>query len=330
MPATSLHHPPLTATELQVLQGWSPELADDPTNVVLELKSELGGLNQARGVRPMGAEEVFDVQQQTDLYLDARAAELAGTDPLALGHDLGEAPSIAVDPSHLSEQMEAAFAASGWQEGLSQMSKHVLQFLADMGVPVAAVLARGASSVWPFLRSINWRRFLSDSRYCLNTLSRAMKIWRQGGWKEACRGLVLGIMIAMVPGLSTFVAALGLTGLGAIGVRWLASRTFMRHTPLAGVLLRVADVLQACHQFLARVFKLIERVADVVVEVATAAVKRVVAGVAVGTQQVLAVCTDIARSAVHATRSAISGVGRIANGLFGWVSGWFRTPSLAG
>ena len=379
---TTINHPPLTASELQTLEGWSPEnlsylrnraanhglspeellaefpvehrsedfvsavlpdlqishlipqtmnaeLADAPRNIVLELKSQLGGINQSRGDRPMGIDEAHDVHAQTEVFLDARAAELDGLDPLAFDSELPAVRVPDLSPDELREQLEAAFSAAGWQEGLSNMSNHVLQFLADMGVPVAAVLARGASSVWPFLRSINWRRFLSDWRYCLSTLSRAMKVWREGGWKEACRSLVLGIMIAMVPGLSTFVAALGLTGLGALGVRWLANRTFMQNTPLAVVLGQVADVLQACQRFLAGVFKLVEKVVDVVVDVATKSVKHVVAGVAAGAQQVLAVCSAIARSAVQVTCSATRSVGRIANGIFGWVRGWFHSPSFA-
>lgn len=307
----------------------STELADAPHNIVLELRSQLGGINQSRQNRPMGLDEAHDVHAQTEAYLDARAAELDGLDPLAFDPELPDVRIPELSPDELREQLEAAFAAAGWQEGLSNMSEHVLQFLADMGVPVAAVLVRGASSVWPFLRSINWRRFLSDWRYCLSTLSRAMKVWREGGWKEACRSMVLGLMIAMVPGLSTFVAALGLTGLGALGVRWLANRSFMQNTPLAAVLAQVADVLTACQRFLAGVFKLVEKVVDVVVDVATKSIKRVVAGVAAGAHQVLAVCSSIARSAVQATRNTTRSVGQIADGLFGWVSGWFRSPSLA-
>lgn len=304
-------------------RSLDPTLADHPGNILLELRQDLGGLNQVRGGRPMDSAEILDVHSQTELYLDARSAELIGGDPATLGQGIGEIPEASIDPAELSEQLEAAFSAAGWQEGLSHMSDHVLSFLADLGVPIAAVVARGASSVWPFLRSINWRRFQADWRYRLQCLARAMKAWREGGWKEACKALVLGMMIAMAPGMSTFVAALGLTGIAALGVRWLANRTFMRGTPLAWVLHRVADVLTACQRFLAQVFRLIEKVVDVVVEAATRTAKHVVTAVSAGAQQVMTVCRSIASSAVRATHMAFTTTARVAHGLFSWIRGWF-------
>lgn len=151
-----------------------------------------------------------------------------------------------------------------------------------------------------------------------------MKAWRDGGWKEACKALVLGLMIAMVPGLSTFVAALGLTGIGALGVRWLANRSFMRNTPMAWVLHRVADVLTLCQQFLARVFALIEKVVEVVVETAAKAIKHVVTGLTEGARQVMVVCSSIAHTAVATTRTVVTTTARVAKSLFGWIGDWFR------
>jgi hypothetical protein len=175
----------------------------------------------------MSPAETADVQLQTDVYLDARAAELAGQDPLLLGQTSLQSGSSApvsqqLDPELFSGQIAATTAEAGWQEGLSNMAEHVLTFLADMGIPVAAVTARGAAALWPFLRSVDWRRFCSDWRYTIKTLNRAMRAWREGGWKEACRALVLGVMVAHVPHLGTIAAALGLAGIGALGVRWLA------------------------------------------------------------------------------------------------------------
>jgi hypothetical protein len=225
--------------------------------------------------------------------------------------------------------MEAVITDAGWQQGLSNVTSPVLEFLEALGVPVAAVVARGASSVWPFLRSIQWKRFVSDWRYALKTLNRAMRAWREGGWKEACRCIVLGVMVAMLPSLSTMVAALGLTGLGAMGARWLADRRFMQGTQLGAVLVRVAEVLHHCRRFLATVFRIVERVADVVVEAATRVVKRVATTVAAGSRQVMAVCAEIATTAVRAARSVVRGAGEVARGLFGWVTGWFSRPRFA-
>jgi len=325
--------PDLEISHVFPQEGFS-SFRDYPGNIVLELSHEFGGRNQARGARPMGPQEVVDVQAQTEAFLDARSAELAGMDPLLLGQEglLIEsqlAPLPSVDPIEFQAQMEAVFTDAGWQQGLSNVTTPVLEFLEALGVPVAAVVARGASSVWPFLRSIQWKRFVSDWRYALKTLNRAMRIWREGGWKEACRCIVLGVMVAMLPSLSTMVAALGLTGLGAMGARWLADRRFMQGTQLGAVLVRVAEVLHHCRRFLATVFRIVERVADVVVEATTRVVKRVATTVEAGSRQVMAVCAEIATTAVRAARSVVRGAGEVARGLFGWVTGWFSRPWFA-
>lgn len=310
-------------------KAFHPELADAPANILLEVKTELGGLNQVRQGRPMDLAEALEVRQHTELYLNAKSIELAGAAPLLGASDADAIPDTVVDPAELGEQLEVFISGAGWQEGLSQVGDQVLGFLADMGVPVAAVVARGATSVMPFLRSIDWQRFVSDWRYTQRTLMRALKVWRQGGWKEACRCVVLGVMIAMVPGLSRMLVVLGLCGLGALGVRWIASRRFLAGTPLAAVLHRLADLLQSVRQMLARVFALVERVADVVVEAATRVVKHISTHATAGARQLGVVCGAIVNTAVQATRRSVQGAARITAGLVTWVSGWFSGPAVA-
>lgn len=316
-------------------QNFRPDLADEPGNVVLELCSELGGLNQARQNQVMSPLEQLEVQQQTDVYLDARAAELQGADPLLLGHTSlapvhgvdGTGTGSHLDPELFSADIAIATTEAGWQEGLSHMSEHVLTFLADMGIPVAAVTARGAASLWPFLRSINWKRFCSDWRYAIATFNRAMRTWRQGGWKEACRALALGVMVAHVPHLAMIAAALGLAGIGALGARWLASRRFMRGTRLGVMLERIADALTAVAVFLRNAFQLLEKVVDVVIEGASHVVRKVVAAATPGAKQVLQVCSELASNAFRATGQALSGAAKAAGNLCSWVIGWFSGPS---
>ncbi len=313
----------------RIPQSLRPDLADQPANVVLELSQELGGRNQQRGAQVMSPAETADVQLQTEVYLDARAAELAGQDPLLLGQNAMPSGSPApvgqsLDPELFASQIVSTTAEAGWQEGLSNMAEHVLTFLADMGIPVAAVTARGAAALWPFLRSVDWKRFCSDWRYTVKTLNRAMRAWREGGWKEACRALVLGVMVAHVPHLGAIAAALGLAGIGALGVRWLASRRFMQNTSLAAVLNRIATVLEAVAQFLLKVFQLVERVTDVLIEGATRVVKRVVAEVAPGVKEVMGVCQDMAVTAFKAAGKGVASAGRAARSLCSWVTSWFN------
>ena len=65
------------------------------------------------------------------------------------------------------------------------------------------------------------------------------------------------------------------------------------------------------------------------VEAATRVVKRVATTVAAGSRQVMAVCAEIATTAVRAARSVVRGAGEVARGLFGWVTGWFSRPRFA-
>lgn len=315
---------------------FRPDLAADPGNVILELTTELGGRNQSRGAVVMRPDEVLEVQSQTDIYFDACAAQLQGSDPLLLadsthaGMAAGETTlsSTHLDPETFSAEIAAATAEAGWQQGLSEMGEHVLDFFAELGIPVAAVTFRGVAGLWPFLRSIDWKRFCSDWRYTIKTLNRAMRAWREGGWKEACRALVLGVMVAHVPHLATFAAALGLAGIGALGVRWLASRRFMQDTRLGAILHGLADALTAVATFLRRAFQLLEKVVDVVIEGASRVVKQVATAVSEGARQVLQVCTQMATTAFRATRRAVSGAARVAGNLCSWVTGWFSGPSF--
>jgi len=311
-------------------QDLRPDLASEPGNVVLELVAELGGRNQSRLNQVMRPLEVSEVQLQTEIYLDARAAELQGSEPLLLGHaEVADgldptAPTPHLDPELFSNEIAAATAEAGWQEGLSQMGQHVLSFLADMGIPVAAVTARGAAALWPFLRSVDWKRFCTDWRYTMKTLNRAMKAWREGGWKEACRALVLGVMIAHVPHLATVATALGLAGIGALGVRWLAGRRFMQNTRLGATLQRIGEVLTAVAAFLRGAFQLLEKVVDVVIEGATRVVKKVASAASQGAQQVMAVCSEMATQAFREARRTVSGANSAAATLCNWVTGWFN------
>ena len=316
---------------------FRPDLADEPSNVILELTTELGGRNQSRGATVMRPQEVQEVQAQTDAFLDACAADLQGADPLLFSHTTHFGSDAAettlsfshLDPELFSADIAAAITDAGWQQGLSQMGDHVLSFLAEMGIPVATVTARGVASLWPFLRSVDWKRFCSDWRYTVATLNRAMRMWREGGWKEATRALALGVMVAHVPHLASFAAALGLAGIGALGARWLASRRFMQGTRLGAILHRLADGLTVVAAFLRRAFQLLEKVVDVVIVGASRVVKHVVSSASKGARQVLQVCTRMATSAYRATHQAMSGAAKAAGNLCSWVTGWSNGPSAA-
>jgi hypothetical protein len=112
--------------------------------------------------------------------------------------------------------------------------------------------------------------------------------------------------------------------IGALGVRWLASRRFMQNTRLGATLQRIGEVLTAVAAFLRGAFQLLERLVDVVIEGATSVVKKVASAASQGAQQVMAVCTDMATRAFREARRTVSGATTAAATLCHWVTGWFN------
>lgn len=132
--------------------------------------------------------------------------------------------------------------------------------------------------------------------------------------------------IAHVPHLATVATALGLAGIGALGVRWLASRRFMQNTRLGTTLKRIGLALTAVAAFLREAFQLLEKVVDVVIQGATRVVKRVATSATEGAKQVLEVCTQMATRAFRRTKRAVAGATQVATTLSRWVTGWFGGP----
>ncbi len=98
----------------------------------------------------------------------------------------------------------------------------------------------------------------------------------------------------------------------------------MQSTSLAAVLNKIATVLEDVTLFLLKVFRLVERVTDVLIKGATSVVKRVVAEVAPGVKEVMRVCQDMAATAFKAAGKGVASAGRAARSLCRWVSGWFN------
>ncbi len=131
-------------------------------------------------------------------------------------------------------------------------------------------------------------------------------------------------MIAHVPHLATVATALGLAGIGALGVRWLAGRRFMQNTRLGATLQRIGEVLTAVAAFLRGAFQLLERMVDVVIEGATRVVKKVATAASNGAQQVMAICSEMATRAFRKARRTVNGATTAATNLCNWVTGWFN------
>jgi hypothetical protein len=85
-----------------------------------------------------------------------------------------------------------------------------------------------------------------------------------------------------------------------------------------------SKALTAVAAFLKGAFQLLEKVVDVVIEGATHVVKKVATAASKGTQQVMAVCTDMATNAFREARRTVSEATTAAATLCNWVTGWFN------
>ncbi|MEB3331388.1 MAG: hypothetical protein VKI83_02695 [Synechococcaceae cyanobacterium] len=269
-----------------------------------------------------------DLAHLADLQQQASAHGLSADSLLSAPAD-SAASASPLDPDLFRQQLDAVASAAGWQSGLSELGDHVLAFLAEMGIPIASVTIRGVTSLLPVLRSIDWARFRRDWAYTLHTFNRLLRLWRDGGWRESCKALVLGVMLAHVPHLASIAAGIGLAGVACLGVRWLASRRFLQNTLLGDVLLQLADVLASLSTFLARVLRLVDRVVDVAIEAASRVVRHVASAACEGVRQLRQVCRSLTTSAFRQAGQALQSAERVASGLCSWVSGWFRRPAHA-
>jgi phage-related protein len=180
--------------------------------------------------------------------------------------------------------------------------------------------------VLAFLRSIDSKKFRIDGQYRQSILARALRVFREHGWKEAAKAVVIGFLIAMSPPVSFFVAAVGLTGVAAMGTRWLANKCYKLNGPVGTALAKVADVIESVHLFLKRALDALERVVEVVIEVATNITKRVVSAGAHFASSVYQVAKSVAQDAARVVSESVS---RITDKVSGWIFSWFARPALA-
>lgn len=286
---------------------------------------EDGATNISRGAHTINLHDYLSAQ--ADNLRDGISIDFATPDPGTAGYDpqfdqvFGHGLHSHAVPLHdVGDAIDSL--ANGSPEVLDQAHQALHHSLLDLGIPVGYVVLRGLRSVWPFLRSIDWRRLSSDSRYRTATLLRALRTFREGGWKELTKAVVMGFLLAHCPPLSTLAGCLGLVGVAALGVRWLAERHQRLPKPVAAALGRVADALDAVAGFLRGALAMVERVVDVVIETGQKLVRRVVKASEGFVQQVATVAQAVVRQVgQHLVRGAQL--------LTGWVCSWFGTGPQA-
>ena len=299
---------------------------------------ENGDVNSARQADPMRIEEYLDAQAANQV--DASAIEFGTPDPgspfyneaFAEAFDVySQAEAVNLDefietltgPGVSKNGWGAAFPMDAGDAGRS-LWEGLGESLAEVGIPVTYVAMKGFGGVLPFLRSIDSKQFRTNGQYRQSVLARALRVFREHGWKDAAKAVVVGFLIAMFPPISFFIAAVGLTGVAAMGTRWLANKAFKFHGPTAVALGKVADAIQKVHAFLKRALDALERIVEVVIEAATNVTKRVIKAGARFVSSVYQVAKSVARDVAKSAQETVS---RVADKVSGWIFSWF-TPNF--
>jgi hypothetical protein len=282
---------------------------------------EDGAINIARNNDPMNISEFLSAQ--ADGTIDSMSIEFGTPDPGFHGYNQQFVEFFGIDEldptptfSHIGSAIEQI--ARGDQIVREAAHQALQESLLEVGVPAGYVTVRGLRSVWPFLSSIDWKRFRSTSKYRNAVISRALMTFRDGGWKEAAKAVVIGFLIAAFPPLSYMMAALGLTGIASVGIRWLATHHQKLPTEIANALNAIAEFLNKVAGFLRKVLVFIEKVVDVVIEIGSSAVKKVVkAG------------QGFVKAVSRVADSLANGASAIARSISSWVFGWFCKSATA-
>lgn len=309
---------------------------------------EDAAVNRARQADPMAIEDYLDAQ--LDSHVDATQIEFGTPDPGSFEYNQTFAEAFGFEQANSIDLSDFAFSLNG--EGVAksvieagesiqvgamdatkQLWEGLGESLSEVGIPVTYIAMKGFGGVLPFMRSIDWKEFRECGHYRQSTLARALRVFREGGWETAAKAIVIGFMISAFEPMTYFIAAVGLTGVAALGTRWLANKVLRFSGPVATALNQIADLLASAHAFLKRALDTMEKVVEVVIEVATSVTKKVVKAGTQFANAVYQVSKEIAESAVKATVAAskivTNTVSQVANRVSGWIFSWFCRPSYA-
>ena len=288
---------------------------------------EDAGPNRSRGNDPMGFQEYL--QAQLDNNVDAMGIEFGAADPGSPGYnaafkqafDVDSNVELDIDADLISETLNnASVTSDGLWGGMGEA-------LTEIGIPIGYLTFKvGFGGVIPFLKSINWKLFLTSAQYRNKTLGRAFTAFRQGGWKDTAKAFVIGFLISIFPPLAYFMSAIGLTGLSAMGTRWLANKVIKVNGPLGSFLHRVSDILDKAHQFLKNILNSFEKVVDVVINTASNVVSKVVAVGMEFANQVVSISKRVARDLASTASGLLK---KSTDRISGWIFSWFGRTAAA-
>ena len=138
----------------------------------------------------------------------------------------------------------------------------------------------------------------------------------------------MGFLIAAFPPLGSLLAALGLTGIATLGIRWLANNYHNLPAGVANAFRLIANVLQSAQKLLQRIFVFVERIVDAVVETATNIVRKVIQESKRFFKSVIKTTKIVAKKCIEGAQRIGRSIGQQAHSmgkqLAGWIFSWFR------
>lgn len=309
---------------------------------------EDGSVNMSRQEDPMQLREYLDAQ--LDNFVDAKLIDFGTPEPGQRGYEeafskaFGEPPEKLVNMDDfidtlsgegvgVSKIVEGQVIHIGAMDATRELWQGLEQPLAEIGIPATYVLMRGFGGVLPFLRSIDWTKFKNDGQYRQKTLVRSLKVFRENGWKEPAKAIVIGFLIASFPPLGFFVAAVGLTGVAALGTRWLASKVLRFSGPVARAFALISDALAKAHAFLKQALLRFEKVVEVTLDVAAKTTKKILKASGAFAESVHSVAKEVVKSVVARTSKGIKSLakssGCLVRKVSNWICSWFGSPAYA-
>ena len=307
---------------------------------------ENASVNRSRQADPMGLEEYL--QAQIDNKIESFGIDFGTPDPGTPGFTREFGDAFGLDSINQATEMESVgeeisklsgyymapkpdFPGEFTPISLSGEAGDVLQeTLTDIGIPATYVVLRGINQVFPFLKSVDWKQFKTSCKYRFSVVNRALKAFRDGGWKEAVKAIVMGFLVAAFPPISYLLASIGLTGVTALGTRWLANNYKKLPKGVASALQLISKVLKASQEFLKKVLVFFERIVDVVVDKTTKAVKSVISSSQRFVNQVFETTKLVAKELVQSVKkSTAKVVNSIGKKLSSWVFSWFGQAQFA-
>ena len=223
-------------------QGGSP---NDFNNWIFEDPS----INRARGADPMNFHE--QISAEIDNNIDAYLIDSSTPDDL-----ISNAVSV--------DDIESVIAENNF-ELLNEFLESNLQELVSSGISIGYVVGKSSRQAMLFLRDIDWRRFRYDITYRNIVVNDAFKSFKENGWKELTKSLVIGFLIVGFPPLRFLFIGKCVAGFASFGFRWLASRKFVKGE-IGWALTRIANCFDTLNGFFSKLLKFAEDIVGALVE----------------------------------------------------------------